>query len=56
MGRDKREAQRIRRMFENTQLLELVGKGNNLLEFPKTCDRGGSQESMWLILAEKPNS
>lgn len=32
-----------------------VEGGENLQEVPKTWDRGGSQESLWMTLAKMPN-
>lgn len=54
--RERREAQRVRRMNGNIQL-PWVGmvSGKNLQNVPETWDVKGIQESMWVTLAKIPN-
>lgn len=56
IGADRRETQGARKMNGNLQLPGMEGEGENLQEIPETLDMGGSQESMWVTLAEMPNS
>ena len=51
----RREAHRARRMNGNMWLLE-SGNGRNLQKIPETQNGGGSQDSLWVTLAEMPNS
>ena len=55
MGRNKKEALRGRRMNGNMPLPG-VWVGADLQKVPETWDEGGSQDSIWVILATISNS
>jgi hypothetical protein len=55
MGKDRREAQSIRRINENLQLPGGVGGGAESLESPRDLQWGGSQESLQVTLSEMSN-
>jgi hypothetical protein len=54
-GGVRRDAQRAKRINGNVQL-PVVGTKKTLYNVPKSCDGGDIQNSIWVTLAEMPNS